>query len=198
MLRMICGKTLKEVAEKDMLITGLKRSDVTRPLFWKLGSENRLTPARGENKLGYRRMKRFVNAPGTNDWCWWWWFVMVVAKKIPNYSSRARSFYQLHLMWSPPCFGWRAVWCFCEKVDESIRLLVWHEALADLTCTFTAQSEVGLKPQLALNFSFIHESDILARNQGCHNTMLCMAFSNNCRSGKDEDSHAYVANMSSK
>ena len=61
---------MKRVVEKDMLAKGLKRTDAQDRSLWTLGCKNLLDNACGENKPGFRRMKRFVSTPGTNGW-WW-------------------------------------------------------------------------------------------------------------------------------
>ena len=53
-------KRWKEVVEKNMLITGLKRTDAQKRSLWRLGCKNRFTPARRKNKPDSKKMKIFI------------------------------------------------------------------------------------------------------------------------------------------
>ena len=43
------------------------KTDAQDRLLWWLGHKNQFTPAARENKPSFRRMKIFINTPGTNE-----------------------------------------------------------------------------------------------------------------------------------
>ena len=59
-------KRWKEVVEKAMLVTGLRRTDAQDRYLWRLGCKNWLNHALRENNPGSRRMKIYINTPGIN------------------------------------------------------------------------------------------------------------------------------------
>ena len=60
-------KRWRDVMEKDVLVRGLKSTNAHNHSVWMLGCKNRIISACEEKQPGSRRMKKFVNNPGTNE-----------------------------------------------------------------------------------------------------------------------------------